>query len=1809
MRQPRRTRLFLAGTALSHLLTSHLRRLERTLGGDTEHHRAHARPHERLPIAIIEAYAGIGTFMAAFVHLGGRAHSASEKKNVKHPVLRARNPAMILREFADEPAPLPDERYVLVCAGLQCQPFAPGGSRLAGNDPRAVDVTDTIPAIVEGLGDRYVSVDIEEHEDLLLRGRAVLEQLVINMRALTYPMELSPPTPEGMSPHLCNGPLWRRRIALRFEQRRELARLGPAPPLSLQLVGPKTIAELVPTPPARCAFLEGTLTHVQHAPSRSIPTVAATLAYGGPTRPVGAGSRVSLKDREGVFVVLHLDAAFGTLTLLHDVPGNTYRKGLGRIPISNVKEHLVFNIDVLSMHGIARSFTTMPVPPLGCAKQAWLWDDGKAPPRAFVPDWRQLLATLDCLPEMLAPYDNEDTFRATPGVDSDTRPSIIGDMLSMRLAEPVAHRSVCRSQQSRTARSLDAHLETSEPSFVTYLAGAFWPVQYHNDKSAFVVVTTTDDNGNLMALVSADNLQLPRALVGGSAGSRDSLVAAASKLMSDAEVDIDFDPHAFLTLQRGALLAATVPLPRDVALAPAVGGFARWATLASLSESALYLPVAAAFVRVAGHSQRGMPVPHTSMADGAMSARRVAHRTIPPALTPAAWPMQLHYLEAVDTHFRRGLLSTPKTHRHRARLVAWADCVDTSPNALMPEGLRGLDQSGFDAAAIVHLPFTAEAVIPQRPPPSYPARQSTTHKPRCPSSIVDMPSIIAVATKIQWIVRALDYAKRGLPIPESIRVHLTTLVIAQSHFHPDARALIWDMRRRHADGHFEPLDFAAAPPTHMHGQAYYDELGDDFNDQSLRTQQRDGTLYFADLAYQIVLSPHLLSIADGFDAVEDMLKKRRGLGYLEFVKSEAVITTADAITVVLALGLLPIRITSQGARARTDAPDRPRQVEDLGRTGWDGDDEDGEPVSSVNDAVAYRSVVDGVRKFDKECKPNGVDIATDLCVMQCAGRIFGQPVISGTADASDCFNQFFVHPSELWKTSILWRNILDVARSARYTHILANSFGFGGSPSSGYCQRFLNSMLHRVRHRMDAEEHLIEASGAVTDASQLAYLTARRTLGPGQDRLYCCRAYTDDPYFLAVSVERWIRLISHWHDVVLITGLRMAGAHKHQAGSTILWTGIRVLAAYGALAVPIDKRLRATRQLRSIERQERTTLETAKSVAGLVGHVLPIIGLNKADMNPLYWPHRTFAARSHNHEFTPTSSMAASARNIANALCARAGIAAFMMLDPTPASMTTAIVVMSSDAAKDGTANPGVAGYMHGRSWRVPLRPDDVSGPCQISINALEFVGIYGNVVTFGGDTAGFTTLQLTDSLTSANITVAESAKAPAMELVHNRLRARAEYKRMELTMLIAHIYGPGNVISDAGSRGYFQRVDELCTQLGITHEWVQPHPSVAELLDDLRALARGTLPEVLEPSPPPPAAMPPAAATVTSNASARPQFDPHGNGVRIGESGVPAPCRKRVRNWIAWERDSDSSDVTEAELMARAMADVSAEVTPAQPTAPVPTPPPLAPAPSAVQATSALATPAPASSTALAPLPDDAAPSPAPAPAPASAPAPAPAPAPSQPHTADHDTDDDQVEPAPRLCQTKDCTRPRRVRHGLGRDFPVGAFSWACCSHCARGTHDANGAKVHSAACDALAALLPPAPAPVPTPTPLAHAPSTMHATDALPAPPPRNLRAAGICALAGCSLPVYDSGFDYCTASHASQGGALAPLPAPGRGYAPLPAPAPVVPAGPPAWSPSPLPPASPFQSPPAPTPAPAPAPAPAPSQTHAADHDTDE
>ena len=171
-----------------------------------------------------------------------------------------------------------------------------------------------------------------------------------------------------------------------------------------------------------------------------------------------------------------------------------------------------------------------------------------------------------------------------------------------------------------------------------------------------------------------------------------------------------------------------------------------------------------------------------------------------------------------------------------------------------------------------------------------------------------------------------------------------------------------------------------------------------------------------------------------------------------------------------------------------------------------------------------------------------------------------------------------------------------------------------------------------------------------------------------------------------------------------------------------------------------------------------------------------------------------------------------------------------------------------------------------------------------------------------------------------------------------------------------------------------------------------------------------------------------------------------------------------------------------------------------------------LAPAPSAVHTADALTEPAPAPEEvpAAEPLPKGVAPPPATAPTTASVPAPAPSPTPSQLPAADRAASDDEVDPTPWPCRMTGCSRPRRIRfrHGIG--FPVGAFSWVCCLHCARGEHDVNGVRVHSAECDALTGLAPASSAvhtadaltdPAPAPSAV---PSTAHAADARTEPAP---------------------------------------------------------------------------------------------------------
>jgi len=124
---------------------------------------------------------------------------------------------------------------------------------------------------------------------------------------------------------------------------------------------------------------------------------------------------------------------------------------------------------------------------------------------------------------------------------------------------------------------------------------------------------------------------------------------------------------------------------------------------------------------------------------------------------------------------------------------------------------------------------------------------------------------------------------------------------------------------------------------------------------------------------------------------------------------------------------------------------------------------------------------------------------------------------------------------------------------------------------------------------------------------------------------------------------------------------------------------------------------------------------------------------------------------------------------------------------------------------------------------------------------------------------------------------------------------------------------------------------------------------------------------------------MPPAAADATLNTTARPHFDPHGNGVRIGEADVPAPSAGTGDDGVPTPPTAPARplDPVLVQLLSRLVGHVFGDITvderlaldafcrdwrPAMAMAPVPAPPPT-PTPSPARA------PAP-SSAALAPAP-----------------------------------------------------------------------------------------------------------------------------------------------------------------------------------------------------------------------------------------------
>ena len=182
------------------------------------------------------------------------------------------------------------------------------------------------------------------------------------------------------------------------------------------------------------------------------------------------------------------------------------------------------------------------------------------------------------------------------------------------------------------------------------------------------------------------------------------------------------------------------------------------------------------------------------------------------------------------------------------------------------------EETAFDDVAF-YGPCPIEAIKA----PTFPRAQVTSHRPRSLEEILLPWAIRKLANELKPVIAVMKLYKEGLSVPRELQAQLKTIVIRQDGFVKAARGIVWDLRQRHPDGHFMPLNFDAPLNTHLNTTAMFDALGDDFFDQSLRHQIMRGALFFAKLELQIIICPRMLSLGDAFTAAEKDLTRLSGL--------------------------------------------------------------------------------------------------------------------------------------------------------------------------------------------------------------------------------------------------------------------------------------------------------------------------------------------------------------------------------------------------------------------------------------------------------------------------------------------------------------------------------------------------------------------------------------------------------------------------------------------------------------------------------------------------------------------------------------------------------------------------------------------------------------------------------------------------------------------------------------------------------------------------------------------------------------------
>ena len=806
----------------------------------------------------------------------------------------------------------------------------------------------------------------------------------------------------------------------------------------------------------------------------------------------------------------------------------------------------------------------------------------------------------------------------------------------------------------------------------------------------------------------------------------------------------------------------------------------------------------------------------------------------PPSLEWTATMDNMH----VQTKNLRRVFEARASANNDIHMLAWLDRIKEPDPASVPKSLRG-EPSDTAAHTAASLPFS----FPYKTVTS--KRIATSPQPLPPEgfnprSLRDLLFPWAFDAVTVWLEKQRADLLSYLRDPTSPRRLSHTLAIGQDGFVPDARGIVWDLRQ---EGVAEPLDFQAAVDSRRDAQgrlglnaAWLAGQLEGYEDQELAGHLFDGVNFKTELALQIVLTPHLVSMAPFVAGTNSELERLASLGY--FVRHDS-------------LPFAPCRATGCGSVPKKRSTNR-RRTSDHGAPRKKTLDTEGLPVVALNDAcdestsprfatLMFDPTHRGTPNWPKEVKPKIAHIAHDGAILAGAARAFGEPLYTFTIDFADYFNQFPVSSECLWMCNMVW--LASLNSEAQVEIINERTLGFGARPASNIGQRFAWALISIFKRFFAIEEATLLDSitdprrvGTSAAAERRRWREQRRLVGvdsgnSSESDLFAASMYTDDVICLTVGAERTYRALRTWHVITTKARLRTAPLCKLELGVFVTYLGFVIHAALRAAYVTEEKRLRALLTLETVAAGGVVDAGTLKALLGLLEHIASFSNANRGAFYGLYEPLRN---TDPNSRVRLGSLGQRSAAAWVQRLRESPGRHWGVPIPRLPASFDCHLYL---DACKGDAAHPHLGMFMYGVRARFELSPQDLLLPIAI----LEFAAVGVACIIFSKLLRlAASILLVSDSLFTAQTVAAWRARTPQTQRCHDVLASTPEFAELVTRLSITHTYGDSNPFADLESRDKLVEMEKLACQHGLTLTRLDATPAAGDFMLRLRDAYKG---------------------------------------------------------------------------------------------------------------------------------------------------------------------------------------------------------------------------------------------------------------------------------------------------------------------------------------------------------------------------------